>query len=64
MTSVELRLFALRHDRKGRLVVDPDTGQPLFFSDKMEAKKVRDALGGSTVVTLGPDHDKYDGGDN
>lgn len=63
MTSTKLRLFALRQARKGKFVVDPDTGQPLFFGNKMEAKKVRDALGGTTVVTLGPDHDKYDGGE-
>jgi len=64
MSSNKLRLFALRQNRKGRPVVDPDTGRPLYFNDKMEAKKVRDALGGTTVVSLGPDHYKYDGGDN
>lgn len=64
MSSNKLRLFALRQKRKGKFVASSETGQPLFFHDKMEAKKVRDALGGTTVVTLGPDHFKYDGGDN
>jgi hypothetical protein len=49
------RLFMLRKRRRGAVVTD-DKGEPLYFADKMEAKKVRDAMGGETVVSLGPDH--------
>lgn len=50
------RLFMVRNKRKGAVVKDPDTGQPLYFSNKMEAKQQRDAVGGEAVVSLGPDH--------
>ena len=49
------RLFMLRKKRKGAAITD-DKGEPLYFESKMEAKKVRDYIGGTTVVSLGPDH--------
>ena len=49
------RLFMLRKKRKGAAITD-DNGDPLYFSNKQDAKKVRDAMGGETVVSLGPDH--------
>ena len=49
------RLFMLRKKRRGAAITD-DNGDPLYFSNKMEAKKVRDTMGGGTVVSLGPDH--------
>lgn len=49
------RLFMLRRKRKGAVVTTAD-GTPLYFSNKMDAKKVRDDIGGDTVVSLGPDH--------
>lgn len=50
-----MRLFALRHNRKGPLVKD-QFGDTVYFDSKMEAKLHRDRLGGRTVVTFGPDH--------
>lgn len=51
------RLFVLRYGKGGELVRDED-GSPLYFGNKVEAKKVRDAMKG-VVVSLGPDHDKF-----
>ena len=54
------RLFMLRHNKGGSVVLG-DNKQPLYFHDKSDAKSARDALGGNTVVTLGPDHRLYKG---
>lgn len=51
------RLFMLRHGRGGNPVRDED-GTPLYFGNKMEAKKVRELYKGA-VVSFGPDHDKF-----
>lgn len=48
---MKLRLFAIRDLQTGRLIPN------LYFGDKLEAKKKRDALGKNThCVTYGPDH--------
>lgn len=49
------RLFMLRHG-KGGSVVTGDDGNPLYFSNKMEAKQVRKE---NQVVSVGPDHKLY-----
>lgn len=54
------RLFALREYKKGPHIAD-QFGEPLYFDNKMEAKRLRDRIGGRTVVTLGPDHKYYEG---
>lgn len=54
------RLFILRKTKQGA-VVTGDDNQPLYFANKTRAKEVRDTLGGSTVVSLGPDHKLYKG---
>ena len=56
-----MRLFALRRNRKGSLIED-QFGDVMYFDNKTEAKRLRDRLGGNTVVTLGPDHKMYEGG--
>lgn len=48
------RLFVLRHGKGGAIVKGSDN-QPLYFDNKMEAKKVRDTMPG-TVVSRGPDN--------
>lgn len=53
MQSPKLKLFAVEHS-DGSVVSDPDTGQPLFFDDKQDAKALRNTVGGH--VTYGPDH--------
>jgi hypothetical protein len=55
-----MRLFSLRHHRKGPLVTD-QYGDPIYYDNKMEAKLQRDRIGGRAVVTLGPDHKLYEG---
>lgn len=51
---MKLRLFAIRDLQTGRLIPN------LYFGDKLEAKKKRDALGKNThCVTYGPDHRHY-----
>lgn len=50
-----MRLFTLRHHRKGPLIED-QFGDPIYFDNKMDAKILRDRFGGTTVVALGPDH--------
>lgn len=53
---MKLRLFALRDTHTNKVIPD------LFFASKPEAKKERDlrnAAGGSYVVTVGPDHHRY-----
>ena len=49
------RLFVLRHNKGGAIVKGTD-GQPMYFDNKPDAKATRNHLGGSTVVSLGPDH--------
>jgi hypothetical protein len=56
----ELRLFALRHRRKGPLVKD-QFGDVVYYNNKMDAKRQRDRKGGDTVVTFGPDHRLFEG---
>ena len=56
------RLFMIRKKRKGPVVTGPD-GEPWYFADKMEAKKVRDSIGSEAVVSLGPDHRRNDDGE-
>jgi hypothetical protein len=46
-----MRLFALRRNRKGSLIED-QFGDVMYFDNKTEAKRLRDRLGGNTVVTL------------
>ena len=49
------RLFMLRHGKGGAVVLD-DNNQPVYFSNKMEAKKARKD---NQVVSIGPDHKLY-----
>jgi hypothetical protein len=49
----EKRLFQLRKYPKGPAI--PGT----YFSDKSAAKAARNEMGGTTVVSLGPDHRNY-----
>jgi len=49
------RLFVLRHNKGGAIVKGAD-GQPLYFDSKAEAKRVRNTIGGDTVVSKGPDN--------
>jgi hypothetical protein len=51
------RLFMLRNGRGGS-IVRGDDGQPMYFSDKPSAKKVRKE---TQVVSLGPDHNRFKG---
>lgn len=53
------RLFVLKQYKSGPVVLDSTTNQPLYFANKQEAKKIRDSLGGNTVVSYGPDHRLY-----
>lgn len=61
MTLTTKRLFVLRHGKGGAIVRDEKTQQPLYYSNKPAAKQVRDTLGGTTVVSYGPDHRKFKG---
>ena len=47
------RLYQLRKYPKGPVI----TG--LYFDNKSAAKAVRNQMGGTTVVSLGPDHRNY-----
>jgi len=53
-----MKLFAVRLPN-GSLVVSERTGEPVYYDDKKEAKRVRDRHDGSCIV-LGPDHARYD----
>jgi len=58
------RLFVLRYGKGGALVQGED-GIPLYFDNKMDAKRIRDERNktdGRVVVSYGPDHDKYQHG--
>ena len=53
-----MKLFAIRLT-DGSLLSN-DRGQPLYFDDKKEAKRVRDRTGDDTaVIVLGPDHSRF-----
>lgn len=55
------RLFAIR-DTSYKLVVDPTSGQPLYFPDKPSAREYRAKIAPdhyTYFVTYGPDHKKY-----
>lgn len=51
-----MKLFAVRLS-DGNLLQSAYTGQPLYFDDKMQAKKMRNQHDGAVVV-LGPDHNR------
>ena len=58
------RLFVLRYG-KGGAIVHGEDGVPLYFDNKMDAKRIRDERNktdGRVVVSYGPDHDKQHGG--
>ena len=55
-----MRLFSLRHRRNGPLVKD-QFGDVIYYDNKMDAKRHRDRIGGTAVVTYGPGHKKYEG---
>ena len=54
------RLFVLRHGKGGAIVNGAD-GKPRYFGSKPEAKKARDQIGGTTVVSRGPDNRNFQG---
>ena len=56
-----MKLFMLRATKQGKPVQDT-TGNILYFSNKMDAKEARDKIGGTTVVSKGPDHKLYNRG--
>lgn len=53
-----MKLFMLRTTKQGKPVQDAN-GNILYFSNKMLAKDFRDKIGGTTVVSYGPDHKLY-----
>jgi hypothetical protein len=70
---MSLKLFAIRLPN-GSLLTDTH-GQPVYYDDKKEAKRIRDRLTehenlhsvlggtphkGGVVIVLGPDHARYD----
>jgi hypothetical protein len=57
--SDSLRLFVLRKRRKGPVITD-QFGDVIYYDNKMDAKRDRDRLNGSTVVSYGPDHHLYE----
>ena len=58
MNKQALKLFVLRHSKGGAVVKDSE-GNPIYYNDKMVAKKNRKD---NQVVSYGPDHNKYKGG--
>jgi hypothetical protein len=54
------RLFVLRAYVRGPAITAP-SGEPIGFTNKMDAKAARDLIGGSVVVSKGPDHRRYSG---
>lgn len=54
------RLFVLRHNKGGAIVKGADS-QPMYFKTKQDAKRARDVIGGTTVVSYGIDHKRYKG---
>lgn len=57
---MKLRLFVLRHGVKGPMVRGED-GTPLYFSNKVDAKRHRDSIDSKAVVSYGPDHKRFKG---
>ena len=57
MSKSALKLFVLRHS-KGGAIVTGDDGKPVYFTDKMVAKRNRQD---NQVVSYGPDHKLYKG---
>lgn len=57
----KLNLFVLRYGKSGPMVPVLGTTQPMYFSNKMEAKRHRDLLGAPVVVSYGPDHKLFKG---
>ena len=55
MQQAMKRLFVLRTNKGGAIIKD-SANNPIYFSNKMEAKKARDQRGGDTVVSRGPDN--------
>jgi hypothetical protein len=55
-----LRLFILRRGKHGEPLRDDDH-TVITFNDKTTAKQWRDKLGGTYVVSHGPDHHKTTG---
>lgn len=53
------RLFVLRTSKGGQVVIGPNG--PYYFDNKQAAKAARNTIGGSTVVSKGPDHNSYKG---
>ena len=47
-------LFILRESKGGKPIPSHE------YDDKMAAKKARDLIGGTTVVSLGRDHKNYE----
>jgi len=54
------RLFVLRKHKNGPVILNKQ-GEPFYFDSKMAAKTARNAIGGDTVVSHGPDHKLYKG---
>lgn len=52
------RLFILRKHKNGPTILNKQ-GEPFYFPDKQSAKTARNAIGGDTVVSFGPDHNRY-----
>lgn len=52
-----MKLFAVRLPGWGLLT--NTKGQPIYYDDKKEAKRMRDRHPGAVVV-LGPDHARFD----
>lgn len=55
MEAMKLQLFVLRHSKGGAIV------EGYTFDNKMDAKQQRDELGGTVVVSPGPDHKLFKG---
>ena len=51
------RLFQLRKYPKGPVITGSEG--PIYFSNKSAAKAARNEMGGTTAVSLGPDHRNY-----
>jgi hypothetical protein len=56
----QLRLFILRRGKKGEPLRDDDHSI-ITFTNKEEAKALRNKLGENYVVSYGPDHSKFHG---
>jgi hypothetical protein len=52
-----MKLFAIRLP-DGSLLTNTK-GQPVYYDDKKEAKRIRDRHHDGAAVVLGPDHSRY-----